>query len=50
MGKIFISMVLLFLIIGGLLVFQATRDTSSLVFIPSELIAKARLAICRELE
>ena len=39
MGRIVVSLVVLFLIIGGALVYQATRGTSSLVLMPSELIA-----------
>lgn len=41
MGRIFVSLVVLFVIVGGVLVFQATRGTSSLVLKPSELIERA---------
>jgi cytochrome c-type biogenesis protein CcmE len=41
MGKIFISLVLIFLVVGGALVFLATKGTSSLVLSPSELLAEA---------
>jgi len=41
MGKIFISLVSLFIIVGAALVYQATQGTSSLVLMPSELVAKA---------
>lgn len=41
MGRIFISLVVLFIVIGGALVFQATRGTSSLVLKPSELLERA---------
>jgi cytochrome c-type biogenesis protein CcmE len=41
MGKVFISLVFLFIVCGGALVFQATRGTSSLVLSPSEVVAKA---------
>lgn len=41
MGRIFITLVSLFVVVGGVLVFQATRGTSSLVLLPSELVAKA---------
>lgn len=37
MGRIFISFVLFFIVAGGVLVYQATRGTSSLVVMPSEL-------------
>ena len=40
MGRIFISFVVGFLVIGGLLVYQATRGTSSLIFSPKELVEK----------
>jgi cytochrome c-type biogenesis protein CcmE len=40
MGRIFISFVLGFLVIGGILVYQATQGTSSLIFSPKELLAK----------
>lgn len=41
MGKIFLSIVALFVVIAGVLVFQATRGTRSLVFMPSELLHDA---------
>lgn len=41
MGKVFISLVAVFILVGGALVYQATRTTSSLVLTPSELLAKA---------
>jgi len=41
MGRVFISLVALFIVIGGVLVFQATKGTSSLVLTPSELRTKA---------
>ncbi|MFO0415714.1 MAG: cytochrome c maturation protein CcmE [Pseudomonadota bacterium] len=41
MGRIFISLVAFFIILGGVLVYQATRGTSSLVLSPSELISSA---------
>jgi len=41
MGRIFISLVLFFIVVGGVLVYQATRGTSSLVLLPSELISRA---------
>lgn len=41
MGRIFVSLVVLFVVIGGVLVFQATRGTSALVLKPSELLARA---------
>jgi cytochrome c-type biogenesis protein CcmE len=41
MGRIFVSLVVLFVIVGGVLVFQATRGTSSLVLKPSELMERA---------
>jgi cytochrome c-type biogenesis protein CcmE len=41
MGKIFISLVVVFIVCGGALVFQATKGTSSLVLSPSELLTKA---------
>jgi cytochrome c-type biogenesis protein CcmE len=40
MGKVFISLVALFIVCGGALVFQATRGTSSLVLMPSEVLAR----------
>lgn len=41
MGRIFLSLVIFFIVVGGILVYQATRGTSSLVLMPSELLAKA---------
>jgi cytochrome c-type biogenesis protein CcmE len=41
MGRIFITLVALFMAIAGIMVFQATRGTSSLVLTPSELVARA---------
>jgi cytochrome c-type biogenesis protein CcmE len=41
MGRVFISLVVFFIVVGAVLVFQATRGTSSLVLMPSELIARA---------
>lgn len=41
MGRIFISFVLFFIVAGGVLVYQATRGTSSLVVMPSELLVRA---------
>lgn len=40
MGKVFISLVLAFIVCGGALVYQATRGTSSLVLTPSEVLSK----------
>jgi cytochrome c-type biogenesis protein CcmE len=40
MGKIFLSLVVGFIVIGTLIVYQATTGTSSLVLSPSELLAK----------
>lgn len=41
MGRVFVSLVAFFIIMGGVLVYQATRGTSSLVLMPSELVTKA---------
>ncbi len=41
MGRIFISFVVFFMVAGGVLVFQATKGTSSLVVMPSELLKQA---------
>jgi cytochrome c-type biogenesis protein CcmE len=41
MGRIFVSLVLFFIVAGSVLVYQATRGTSSLVLMPSELITRA---------
>jgi cytochrome c-type biogenesis protein CcmE len=40
MGKVFISLVALFIVCGGALVFQATRGTSSLVLTPSQVLER----------
>jgi cytochrome c-type biogenesis protein CcmE len=40
MGKVFISLVVVFIVVGGALVYQATQDTSSLVLAPSEVLTK----------
>lgn len=40
MGKVFISLVVLFIVLGGALVYQATQGTSSLVLTPSEVLTK----------
>ena len=42
MNKVFISLVVVFLVAGGLVIFQATRTTSSTVLLPSDLISKGR--------
>jgi len=44
MGRVFVSLVVFFIVVGAVLVFQATRGTSSLVFMPSELVARAHAA------
>ena len=41
MGRIFVSLVLFFIVVGGVLLYQATSGTSSLVLLPSELISRA---------
>ncbi len=41
MGKIFISLVSLFIVVGAALIYSSTAGTSSLVLMPSELVAKA---------
>ena len=41
MGRIFISLVLFFVVAGGVLVYQATSGTSSLVLTPTELLTRA---------
>lgn len=41
MGRLFISLVVVFVVVGSLLIYQATRGTSSLVLLPSELIERA---------
>jgi cytochrome c-type biogenesis protein CcmE len=40
MGKVFISLVVVFIVIGGALVYQATQSTSALVLSPSEVLTK----------
>ena len=40
MGKVFISLVVVFIVLGGVLVYQATQTTSALVLSPSEVLAK----------
>jgi len=40
MGKVFISLVVAFIVCGVALVYQATRGTSSLVLSPSEVLSK----------
>jgi cytochrome c-type biogenesis protein CcmE len=41
MGRIFISLVLFFIVVGGVMVYQATSGTSALVLTPSELIKRS---------
>jgi len=41
MGRIFLSLVFFFIVAGTLLVYQATRGTSSLVLTPTDLIHQA---------
>lgn len=41
MGRIFLSLVLFFIVAGGVVVYQATQGTSSLVLMPSELVSRA---------
>jgi cytochrome c-type biogenesis protein CcmE len=41
MGRIFLSLVFFFIVAGGVLVYQATQGTSSLVLNPSDLVASA---------
>jgi cytochrome c-type biogenesis protein CcmE len=41
MGRIFVSLVVFFVVVGTVLVYQATQGTSSLVLMPSELLSKA---------
>lgn len=43
MGRLFISLVVVFVVAGGLLIYQATSGTSSLVLLPTELIGRAKL-------
>ncbi len=38
MNRVFISLVLVFVVVGGLAVFQLTRQTASAVLLPSELL------------
>jgi cytochrome c-type biogenesis protein CcmE len=45
MGRIFVSLVAFFIVMGGVLVYQATRGTSSLVLMPSELLSKAHAGV-----
>jgi len=40
MGKVFISLVVVFIVFGGALVYQATRGTSSLVLMPTEVLER----------
>ena len=40
MGRILLSLVAVFIIVGGIIVYQATRGTSSLVLLPSDLIKR----------
>lgn len=40
MGKVFISLVALFIVCGSALVYQATQGTSSLVLMPSEVLTR----------
>ena len=40
MGKVFISLVIAFIVCAAALVYQATRGTSSLVLSPSEVLSK----------
>jgi len=40
MGKVFISLVVIFIVLGGLLIYQGTQSTSALVLLPSELITQ----------
>ena len=40
MGKVFISLVVVFIVLGGALVYRATQSTSSLVLSPSEVLSK----------
>jgi cytochrome c-type biogenesis protein CcmE len=44
MNRVFWSLLLGFVVIGGLAVFQATRSSTSLIFKPSELVARTALA------
>ncbi|MEY4700575.1 MAG: hypothetical protein RL326_762 [Pseudomonadota bacterium] len=41
MGRIFVSLVVFFIVVGSVLVYQATQGTSSLVLLPSEVLSKA---------
>ena len=38
MNRVFISLVLIFVVVGGLAIFQATRQTAASVLLPSELL------------
>ena len=40
MGRILLSLVAVFIIVGGILVYQATQGTSSLVLLPSDLLQR----------
>lgn len=40
MGKVFISLVIVFIVVGGALVYKATQTTSALVLSPSEVLTK----------
>lgn len=46
-GKIFIGAVLSFFLVGGILVWQATRSTKSLILLPHELSDKKDITIER---
>ena len=41
MGRIFLSLVVFFIVVGGVMVYQATQGTSSLVLLPSDLVKQA---------
>lgn len=41
MGRIFVSLVVFFIVVGSVLVYQATQGTSSLVLLPSDLVSNA---------
>ena len=41
MGKIFVSLVSLFIVLGAALIYWSTTGTSALVLMPSELVARA---------
>lgn len=44
MNRMFLSIVLVFVVVGGLLIFQMTRQTSSAVLLPSELLSEQSAA------